>query len=97
MCIALESLCSYQNTGLVTDRDRKWKCGENDTNSLPFLKFLKKNSVLILKEVVGIDCFLCYFYIFESIIYNFVFCFNSLNVNVTFHPVLTQLCKCHIT
>ena len=42
MCIALESLCSYQNTGLVTDRDRKWKCGENDTNSLPFLKFLKK-------------------------------------------------------
>lgn len=61
MCIALESLCSYQNTGLVTDRDIKGKCGETDTNSLPFLKSLK-NSILILKEVVGIDCFLLLLY-----------------------------------
>lgn len=70
MCIALESLCSYQNTGLVTDRDIKGKCGETDTNSLPFLKSLK-NSILILKEVVGIDCFLLLLYFLE---HNIQFC-----------------------
>lgn len=37
--IALESLCSHQKAGLVTDWDTEGKFGENDTNTVfPSLK-----------------------------------------------------------